>query len=440
MRISILHTDPNCQPEVDYVIDFLDRHPSKPADVSIVSNDHAADLTVQYGSGDKEQVAIPKQDLVFARDKIDISLLLSNVYRQAASEIFSVEKQTKDESPFIHKNRFGFDILETIFFHISRYEEYYCDPDLHDQWGMMHEDHHFLVRNDIYHRPIVDNLVFAFFTCLGLKVESVPTRFAMTHDIDVLRKFGNASGKVRSTIRATLDQGMTGLRKAANNITQVAQGESKDPYDTFDALFVKNDFDRKICFVMAGGETKHDNYYQIDGPEAKVMLDKAIDAGYEIGLHPSYNAGYKEYLFKSEKKKLEDVIQGGVLSSRQHFLRYDFKRTQNIIEGASINLDSTLGYQRLIGYRCGTGFAYHLFDFEKRKNYNHLELPMIIMDGGLLDEAKQDLTVAKSILEKFLQENQESTYITFNFHNTIFDPLKRDVDGMIDIYNLVNKL
>lgn len=430
-----VHTDhQDFKNEVAYVMLFLQNHPLKPKHVDITMDNVEADTHIFYTSEKSENFWIPRQNVLFSEHILSSSNLHANVYVQAGTFIYSVEKDQKTKATFIENQCFGFDIIESIFFYISRYEEYHCTDNLKDQWGMMHEQHHFAVRKGLYHTPIVDVMVVAFFNALGIEVEDRPTLYAMTHDIDVLAKFKNTSRKLRSTLRSSLDHGLQGLTKASKYIAKVNSGEIKDPYDTFDYLFTPQAFDRKFCFVMAGGETKHDNYYDIQSEEARAMIQLAKARGYEIGLHPSYNAGYKANLFTSEKAALENQVSNNIQYSRQHFLRYDFPRTSDIIENNEIQMESTLGYQRLIGYRCGTGFPYSLYHFEKRKPYTHKELPMVIMDGGLLDEADQDLNKAKKMLHDFLFKNQYNTYVTFNFHNTIFDPLKRDVDVMKEIY------
>lgn len=435
MMISIQIQDSDYVSEIQYVIDFINDHPLLPDNTSIRCNEKAGAKMVHYGhQNNGSSLTIPAQQILFNKAVVPSKAFVSNTYEQDGQKYYSVEKGASTK-PFFSNNKFGFDIIETIFFHISRYEEYHCPPSKKDQWDMMWEKEQFLVKHNLHHIPVVDQLVKGFLQALGLQIPKRISQYSMTHDIDVLQKFKNPVRQLRSVVRATLDKGVQGLTESKNLITKTKKGNLKDPYDTFDRLFTNHPFDKKICYVMAGGETKHDNYYVVDSEESLVMMDLAQSRGYEIGLHASYNANIKEDLFLEEKNKIESITQKSVQYNRQHFLHFDLNKTPKIIEDSGIRYDSTLGYQRCIGFRCGTGFSYRLFNFNDRKAYTFFETPMVIMDGGLIDEAGQDLEKAKSLLTQFLAQNKYNTYITFNFHNTVFDPLKRDVEATWDLYN-----
>ena len=79
-----------------------------------------------------------------------------------------------------------------------------------------------------------------------------------------------------------------------------------------------------------------------------------------------------------------------------------------------------LGFADRNGFRCGTGFAYHLYDFENEKAYNFLETPLTVMDSALIREGQDNDQKINQILNDFINENRTNTKITFNFHNSRF--------------------
>ena len=92
----------------------------------------------------------------------------------------------------------------------------------------------------------------------------------------------------------------------------------------------------------------------------------------------------------------------------------------NVVLGSQkigIKEDSSLGYTQFIGYRCGTGFAYYIYDFKNEKAFDVLEKPITFMDSSWLHEKKRSkLSDIDILFSQF--------YGTYNFHNSTFDELE----------------
>lgn len=188
---------------------------------------------------------------------------------------------------------------------------------------------------------------------------------------------------------------------------------------------------------MAGGKTRYENFYKIEQPKVLKIIEQAKELGYEIGLHPSYLTWKNKAMFQQELTHLEKVVGEKVRHSRQHFLHCSFAETFDILEDLGIENDSTLGYQNLIGFRCGTGFDFHLYNFKKEQAYGFKETPMIVMDCALLAMTNNEVLSAEQLLKYFLNQNKFNTKITFNFHNHIFDEAKLDNDAMKHLYDFI---
>ncbi len=432
---------------IQYVLDFIQRHPLKPEEpVQFVLNPTPSlpiNISIAYGPHPRPTTyLIPQQKLLFSDAVLSNLSLSCRAYEDQNSHIHSVEAKSNPrlQDAFIAANVFGFDLVETLFFHLSRYEEYHCSGFVRDPWDMMWERDQLLVRHGLQQLPVVDQLVLALYRALGFATDDRQTTYSLSHDIDVLEKYRGTKRSLRSFARAFLDNGIDGIRKNMTFYAKSKFNSKKDPFNSFFFLLVDSstiDFQDKVLYLMAGGETKHDNYYQVNNPIIEQCIALAEARGYQIGLHGSYNSGFKADLLSKEKQRLEQVLEADVIHNRQHFLRFSFEKTPAILEDAGIAKDSTLGYQRMIGFRCGTGFPYQLYSFVEERPYSFLEQPMVVMDGALLEESSGDLDEAMERLGAFQSQNLLNTHITYNVHNSIFDPVKRDLKKMKKLYTLM---
>ena len=440
MKINFTYTGPNPQ-RVHYVLGFIQGHPYMPRYVRLAMNDWTdADIRVDYTPRDiplePNEYFLPAQEQVMARAK-DSKSWVANQYTFASRTLYSVEQLAGPTSPFVINRKFGFDIIEAIFFHLTRHEEYHCEKAHKDQWDMMQEHRQFLVRNEIHELPVVDDIVEAFLLSLGLEPETFSSELTITHDIDVLQKFPNIGKSLRAFAG---DIKRNKSLKSLTNIYQlyndVKAGKVKDPYDTFDRLFVESNH-RNIVYFMAGGTSPNDEKYEVENSAFKSISDLAVSRGYQIGLHPSYNS-YDDYvMITEERNKLQKATRQRVRTSRQHFLRFAFDETITALSDSGIYEDSSLGYQHRIGFRCGTAFTFLLYDLRRDRNSKVSETPLIIMDGALLDQFEGDAIIAEKKLNDFIEKYSKNSHLTINFHNTIFDPTRYDTETMWNMYDTI---
>ncbi len=429
---------------IEYVLDFLSNHPLCPEGLIFCKNENLEerDIAIYYGQAQAGKgFFIPASAIVFTTPMPSFPDLKPHGFHYEAFTLYGLRTVAlEEEVPFFTDRRFGFDLLETIFFHISRIEEHHCTPDQLDTWDMMKSSEQFLSKHGLEEEPVVDHLVYCFFAALGLAVEKPKTVYRMSHDIDVLEKFPNALAYLKAAAKLVLGGKGWKLQKDLFLAYWKRQlGEKEDPFDTFDWLLKKGTWSGKTIYFMAGGITKFDNHYEIEDRRIKGILALAKANGYSIGLHPSYAAWKKDDLFLAEKKRLEKVVGEEVVDSRQHFLHFSFEHTPKLLEANGIKRDSSLGYQDRIGFRCGTGFPYRLYNFQEERAFSFWEIPMVFMDCALLGE-ENDVAKFGLHLEKFLAKNKNLTAITFNFHNSTFDPGRLDQEALIRIYKSLEEI
>ena len=433
-QILILYDDAFYCEKVKYVFEFIFNLPFnkffvkiKYQEVKQFNNKICYDVIINYSSKNIESATININVTDFLKSITsydDILNLYSKEYEFGEKKLYGICNVSDTGSlNFIEDDKINLDIVSTFFFHLSRLEEYHCPLKYKDLHERMHSKEQFLVKNFIFREPVLDQISVAFLKTLNYH-KQIETKKIMSHDIDVLIKFPNFYKYLRGAARILFKK-----KKFKGSILTFTKYYLKslmgdhDPYQTFSWLFHKNFFDKKIVFFMSGGTTNYDNLYDIKDPSLKEVFITAVNNGYEIGLHPSY-ASYKDKRqFGKEKIKLESVIGQKITSSRQHILHYDIIKTPQVLESNGISNDFTLGFQNQIGFRVGTGFEYYLWNNKEDKKFNIIETPLVIMDGCLLIESEYSVEKARKIHSDFLKTNKFDTQITYNFHNSIFDPV-----------------
>lgn len=408
-----------------YVIAFINAHPLKPADLLLVIDNTSANVDLFYGKNDKNKFSVPTDACFLNEDKI-IDQFYPAKFSHSGNNIFlAVSDRKIEDGQFFQNNEFGFDIFNTLFFHISRYEEVYALKNKNSQAGWLEEDQHFLVQNNTYENPVVDQLLIIFFEIItGEKIIQKST-YSISHDVDILSRFTPGYKFFRSLAATVFHR--RGWSQFQNSITyykkMLAEGV-KDPYDYFATLLRQEDqWTYKQIFMMTGGNTKYDNKYKIDEPSAQQIIQLAKDRGYSIGLHPSYNAGFEAHRFIIEQKKLVNASNQNIINNRQHWLRWSWDTTPYLFEKNGISTDSTMGFNRYLGFRCGTGFPYHLYDFKNKKTFSWIEHPMAFMESSAIHRAQSTEEHLTELMRAFLLKNKENTHLMLNFHNSNFDPL-----------------
>ena len=436
-QILILYNDEFYCEKVKYVFDFIFNLPFneffvkiKYQEVKQFNNKICYDVIINYSSKNIESATININVTDFLKSITsyrDILNLYSNEYDFENTKLYGISNVSDTGNlNFIEDDKINLDIVSTFFFHLSRLEEYHCPLKYKDLHERMHSKEQFLVKNSIFREPVLDQISVAFLKSLDY-YKQIETKKIMSHDIDVLIKFPNFYRYLRGAARILFKK-----KKFKGSIFTFTKFYLKsligypDPYQTFLWLFQKNFFDKKIVFFMSGGTTIYDNLYNIKDPSLKEVFKSAIDNGYEIGLHPSYASFNDKRQFLKEKKKLESVLNQKITLSRQHILHYDIIKTPQVLESSGISNDFTLGYQDIIGFRVGTGFDYYLWNNKEDRKFNIIETPLIIMDGCLLIESDYSVEKAIKIHSEFYKNNKFNTQITYNFHNSIFDPVLLD--------------
>lgn len=111
-----------------------------------------------------------------------------------------------------------------------------------------------------------------------------------------------------------------------------------------------------------------------------------IPKGWNVGMHYNHDTLLNEEKFTTQKDELENVINNRLVTGRAHYLRFNPENSFEFLENMGILCDGSVGYPDKIGYRCGIAGPFNPYDAKHNKKLNMLELPLVIMDGTLIEE------------------------------------------------------
>jgi hypothetical protein len=124
------------------------------------------------------------------------------------------------------------------------------------------------------------------------------------------------------------------------------------------------------------------------------MMCELAAEGFDVGLHGSYAAALEPGALAAERSTLESCTGLELTTTRQHFLRWDIRTTPSLQEAAGLRVDSTLGFNRNVGFRAGTSLPFHHFDVTTQTQLGLLEIPLAIEDTALLSPGGLGLAFA----------------------------------------------
>jgi peptidoglycan/xylan/chitin deacetylase (PgdA/CDA1 family) len=108
------------------------------------------------------------------------------------------------------------------------------------------------------------------------------------------------------------------------------------------------------------------------------------EEGFDVGLHGGYHTALDGGTLLAEKRALEDAAGRAVTTTRQHYLHWHRQTTPALQHAAGLRADSTLGYNRNVGFRAGTSLPFRLLDPTSGRVLDVLEVPLVLQDGALL--------------------------------------------------------
>ncbi|MBK7965258.1 MAG: polysaccharide deacetylase family protein [Bacteroidetes bacterium] len=353
-------------------------------------------------------------------DKFD-----DEIKRNVLSKYFAWLAPGEDVLPLFSKEERNW-IVDTLL----RKEEF--DLNHRDQWG----NWDFNFTKEDYKVPYVDMFVTRRIKEKGVSRKSIwpnEKKFAfwLTHDLDVV---SSADPKMLNRMQLKLAMNsedktqklLQGIH-ASYNFLRKLKPYTQDPlwvYEKWVDLEKEFGFDSTFFVFSRPSNEKDVHVYDCDfvfddrmkyrGRSCSVAeyILQLSKEGMEVGLHGSYLSWKNSDLLSEQKRNIEGVLGKPILAARQHFLHFDIDKTPEALVRAGIKLDSTMGFNRSVGFRAGTSFPFMISN-------GLMEVPQIIMDGALFNDNSLDYNeqLAQLEVERILDCVEEvGGCVTINFH------------------------
>ena len=161
----------------------------------------------------------------------------------------------------------------------------------------------------------------------------------------------------------------------------------------------------------------------------KDLLRLLTSQGHELGFHPSYGTAENPSAFFQEFKRVQEAAPALIRGGRQHYLRFLGSSTWKMWDDAGLEYDSTVGFNKVPGFRAGTAREYPVFDLHRRSQLTLKERPLIIMDCTLLEYGHNTIDDALDIAYQLAQNvRRHGGNMTLLWHNSYLEtPDKREL-------------
>lgn len=225
-------------------------------------------------------------------------------------------------------------------------------------------------------------------------------RICLSHDVDFTTSRDQGRKFIRRLSRALIGEGSKqhALTTAFGSLVRmVTQPMGPERYGDFmDWLRLEERFGFRSTFFflpypdthphVLDGDYRFTDRVCFDKRSILVsdMIKEISRAGWEVGLHGTYNSATQTGMLRRQKESIESIIGQEVLSVRQHFLNHTPGLTHRLQVEAGFQVDSTIGHTRSLGLKIGTSHPFRVWDAENQQAHPLVEVPLIAMDTPLL--------------------------------------------------------
>lgn len=240
-----------------------------------------------------------------------------------------------------------------------------------------------------------------------------PLRLCLSHDVDYTTSLDQGIKFFRRLSRAVFADGRRGraLVTAAGSLVRLAtEWPRRERYgDFYDWLALEERFGFRSTFFflpypeeaphVCDGDYRFTDRVTFDRRSITVaeMMREIADAGWEVGLHGTFNSARREGLLARQKEAVQAITGREAVSIRQHYLHHVPGLTHRLQARAGFRVDGTMGYNRDVGLRLGTSHPHALWDAEARRALPLVEVPLTAMDTSLVAMGLHTMGVAPAV-------------------------------------------
>lgn len=323
-----------------------------------------------------------------------------------------------------NNSNFSYDIFSSIFYFISRLEEWEAfEPDAH---GRFEAGASILFKNKMQLKPVVDcwilelkNELQKFYPALNFPENKF--KIISTIDVDNLYAY-KAKGFLRTSGAILKDVLKFDFKNLKERLNVVSKKEN-DPFDIYSSI---SDFCLKlniplIYFFLFKTGTKYDRTVNPTSSFFPEVFKRIKERAAVIGLHPSYYSSNNKEILNQEINDFSEKTGEKVNFSRQHYLKFDIKTTPKLLIENGIIADFTMGFASNVGFRAGTSFPFYYYNFVTENQTDLLLVPFCAMDGAyFIYEKSGSDKMLSSLLNLANEVKQVNGFFITVFHERTF--------------------
>ena len=213
-------------------------------------------------------------------------------------------------------------------------------------------------------------------------------------------------------------------------------GKRNDPYDCYnflDELHKGHNLNPYYFFLVAKENGIYDKNILPNNEAMQLLIKKHVEK-YNIGIHPSWRSNDAVEIIKEEKTVLEKISNKSILSSRQHYIKFNLPEGYERLIDIGIKNDYSMGYGSVNGFRASTASSFYWYDLANEKITDLRIHPFCFMDANSHYEQMQ---TAEESYEELMQyylvcKKYGGTLITI-FHNNFLGTAK-EFEGWAAMY------
>jgi len=311
-----------------------------------------------------------------------------------------------------------FDIFAASFYLLSRYEEYL--PHVKDPYGRFTSKESLAFKYQFLDQPVVDIWAYELKKIISQKFPEFifpQKKYSKQIIIDVPQAYKYKKLGFLRTLGGTF---LDIFNLQFSDLYQrylVLFGLKRDPFDTFNWIIAnqkKSSIKFNVFFLIGNYSTFDKN---ISTNKKKfVSLIKSMADYCNVGLKVSYFGVKDLSVLKTEKKKIENILNYDLKISRNSYSKINLPEAYRHLLELEIFDDYTLGYIDQLGFRAGTctAFKYYDLDFETAT-------PLTLHPYHCLDDAllkyKSELDKTQKLQELIKKIKKVNGTFTSVFHN-----------------------
>lgn len=410
--IELIVYSPSTSPRLSYVLNFIS---SQYSNLSF-RNTNNMEVFAKHAGFRINYSTSPISDQ-------DFYIAYSSRLEDSIDQLKLIEPKGKNETLQLFDTPHGHDVFASIFWCLSRAEEYRLEKSDYHQRYQWNDSLLYDKLNPKY--PIVDQWVDQLITQLniffGIKLtRNSNTTLEIGVDIDHFFKYKNKNFFKQSAgfIRDILLLKLSIIKTRIKSILDAKD----DPYNSFDYLSSLQDSIINVSyFVLSGGKSKYDTNNALSEKNVTKILEK-IKKDHTIGLHPSYNYLNKKDILSEEKNSLEKKLNLKIYHNRFHYLRMSLPESYHLLLEHGCEHDYSMGFADRLGYRAGTSHSFVWYDLYNEKVTELMIHPFAAMDRTMLSYLILAKEEAKSqLIELWNTHRRYQSTMHVVWHNSSFD-------------------